>query len=107
MARPKRKPRGRTALRRARVADEKLAAARAKLLDLEPGGSQERPIDVSTPALVEPRARTVHCPRCDEPFTVEAHEARADDHARLREAQLRCRLCGYTRSLWFRVVAPS
>jgi len=107
VARDKRKPRGRTVERRAKIADEKLAAARARLLDLEPGGSRERPIDVSTPALVEPRARTVHCPRCDEPFTIEAHEARVDAHSRLREAKLRCRSCGTARSLWFRVVAPS
>jgi hypothetical protein len=78
-----------------------------KLMDLEPGGSPERPLDVATAALVEPKARSVPCPRCEDPFDVEAHEAHTDTHGRLREAKLRCRTCGLTRSLWFRIVAPS
>jgi hypothetical protein len=94
-------------VRRARLLDEKLAIARDRLLDLEPGGSEERPIDVSTASLVEPKARAVRCPRCDEPFDVERHEARIVGDARLREAVLRCRACGTARSLWFRVIAPS
>jgi hypothetical protein len=107
MARPKRPPRQRTVVRRAKLLDEKLVRARNRLLDLEPGGSETRPIDVSTPAVIEPRARSLHCPRCDEPFDVESHEARTIGHERLREAVLRCRVCGAGRSLWFRVVAPS
>jgi hypothetical protein len=106
MARAKRPPRARTAARQVRRFDEKLARDRSKLLDLEAGGRPERPIDVSTPALVEPKARAVRCPRCDEPFDVESHEAHTDAQP-LREAVLRCRFCGTTRSLWFRVVAPS
>jgi hypothetical protein len=90
-----------------RLADDKLVRARMKLMDLEPGGSPERPIDVTTAALVEPKARSVPCPRCNEPFGVEAHEAHADDHRRLREVMLRCRSCGTTRSSWFRIVQPS
>jgi hypothetical protein len=78
-----------------------------KLMDLEPGGSPERPIDVGTAALVEPKARSVPCPRCEEPFDIASHEAYMDDHRRLREVVLRCRHCGTTRSLWFRIVQPS
>jgi hypothetical protein len=94
-------------VRAARLADEKLVRARVKLMDLEPGGAPERPIDVMTAALVEPKARSIPCPRCNEPFGVEAHEAHADDHGRLREVVLRCRNCGMTRSSWFRIVPPS
>jgi hypothetical protein len=93
--------------RAVRLADEKLVRARMKLMDLEPGGSPERPVDVSTAALVEPKARSVPCPRCNEPFTVEAHEAYTDDHGRLREVVLRCRACGTTRNMWFRIVQAS
>jgi hypothetical protein len=93
--------------RRLRLADDKLVRARTKLMDLEPGGSPERPFDVSTAALVEPKARTVPCPRCEEPFDVESHEAHTDGQRRLRRVALHCRSCGTTRSLWFRIVPPN
>lgn len=103
VARPKRPARPRTLERKQRVLSEKLAAARRKLLELEPGGAPSHPIEVATPAVIEPRAASIHCPRCDEPFEVESHEAHSDGHARLREARVRCRACGERRSLWFRV----
>lgn len=81
--------------------------AQSRLLDLEPGGSPARPLDVSTAAVIEPKARAIRCPRCDEPFTLEAHEV---SHARgepLREAKLVCRRCGLGRSAWFRITQPS
>lgn len=107
MSRAKRPPRARTVERRTRHADDKLARSKTKLLDLMPGGARTSPLDVSSAALVEPKARSVLCPRCDEPFTLEAHEAHASDGARLREARLRCRICGERRSMWFRVIAAS
>jgi uncharacterized protein with PIN domain len=107
MARPKRPVRARTALRRARTEDEKVVRARDRLIELAPGGTPGRPIDVTTSAVVEPKASAVRCPRCDEPFVVESHEAVTNEHGRLREAKLRCKTCGRERSLWFRVVAPS
>ena len=107
MSRPKRTARARTLDRRAHAANEKLALAKKKLMDLEPGGTEAYPIEVPTAAVIEPRARGVACPRCDEPFHVESHDAHVDPHGRLREARLRCRLCGERRSLWFRISAPS
>ncbi|HEY3495214.1 MAG TPA: hypothetical protein VGK73_11030 [Polyangiaceae bacterium] len=107
MARAKRPPRLRTVQRKVQLADEKLVRAKNKLMDLEPGGSQTRPLDVSTPALVEPKAKALRCPRCDEAFELESHEAHAGGSGRLRETKLRCRVCGMRRSLWFRIVAPS
>ena len=107
MSRPKRTPRARTVLRRQRVADERLVRARTKLLELEPGGTTARPIEVPTPAVIEPKARSVRCPRCDEPFELVDHQAHTDEHGRLREAKLECRFCGMRRSLWFRISAPS
>ena len=76
-------------------------------MDLEPGGMPERPLDVPTAALVEPKARAVRCPRCEEAFDVASHEAHTDVHGRLREVGLRCRNCGLERTLWFRIVLPS
>src|SRR5690349_19497384 len=107
MARAKRTPRLRTLERRSRNLDDKLVRTKAKMLDLLPGGTRELPLDVSSAALVEPKARSVRCPRCDEPFTLEAHEAHSGDGGRLREARLLCRICGDGRSMWFRVVGPS
>lgn len=107
MARPKRPLRPRTVLRRQRIVDERLIRDRTKLLDLEAGGTTARPLEVLTPAVIEPKARSVRCPRCDEPFELVGHEAHSDEHGRLREAKLECRYCGLRRSLWFRVSAPS
>lgn len=107
MPRPKRPPRARTVERRTRRADDKLAHSKRKLLDLTPGGTRALPLDVSSAALVEPKARSVLCPRCDEPFTLEAHEAHVSDGTRLREARLHCWICGERRSMWFRVIRAS
>jgi hypothetical protein len=107
VARPKRPVRSRTIQRRIRAATDKLTRARNRLIELAPGGTPALPIDVPTPSLVEPKATAVACPRCDAPFAVEQHEARSTEYGRLREAKLRCKVCGTARSLWFRIVAPS
>lgn len=107
MSRAKRSPRKRTLERQSTRAGDKLVRARGKLLDLEPGGAAEHPLEVGTAALIEPRARSVRCPRCDVPFDLDAHEAHSGVHGRLREARLCCKSCGLCRSLWFRIVAPS
>lgn len=107
MRRPKRTPRLRTVERRHRLVSEKLVRAKSALLDLEAGGRAAHPLDVSTPSVIEPKARSVRCPRCDEPFELAGHEAHADEHGRLREAKLECRYCGLGRSLWFRITPPS
>jgi hypothetical protein len=107
MARAKRPLRTRTIKRQARAANDRAVQAKRKLYDLEPGGSPERPIEVPTPALVEPKSKSLACPRCGELFAVDEHAAHADRNGRLREAKLFCHLCGERRSLWFRVVPPS
>jgi len=90
-----------------RAASEKLVRERKKLLDLEPGGSEPNPLLVATAAVIEPKARSVRCPRCDAAFEVESHDAEVGEHGRLRRVNLGCRHCGTKRSLWFRVTAPS
>jgi hypothetical protein len=96
--------RPRTARRSQERADLKLAAQREKLFLLEPGGTPQRPLEITSPSLVESHARSLTCPRCDGPHEVDEHLAVTLDGVRLREAKLRCRQCGSRRSLWFRVL---
>jgi hypothetical protein len=97
------KTRARTQRREAGRTLSKLQAAREKLFHLDPGGSPERPLDVSSAAVVETHAESVPCPRCEGKHDVLEHVALTRDEARLREARLRCRQCGSLRSLWFRI----
>ena len=105
----KRKPsaRARSARREAQRAADKLARQRERLWLLEPGGTPERPIDVESSSVVEPRAATFECPRCQVALRVEAHRAPSSPGMRLREAEVSCPRCGQRRSLWFRLVGES
>jgi len=89
-----------------RLLSEPLARARAQLFELEPGGAPERPLDVTTAAVIEPKAESLPCPRCNGHFEVKEHEAHLGP-ARLRELKVACRFCGDRRSLWFRINPPS
>jgi hypothetical protein len=100
---PPKPKRARTLRREAVRQVEQLGRDRERLFRLEPGGSAERPIEVSTPALVEARAREAACPRCGGEQEPVEHRAVVVGGARLREAVLRCRSCGTGRSLWFRL----
>ncbi|HTV17410.1 MAG TPA: hypothetical protein VMG12_02030 [Polyangiaceae bacterium] len=105
----KRKPpeRARTARRAAERAADKLAQQRERLFQLEAGGTPERPIDVESSSVVEPRAAALECPRCQLAFRVEAHRAPSSPGMRLREAEVSCPRCGKRRSIWFRLVGES
>jgi transposase-like protein len=97
------KSRPRTKQREAARTLEKLQTARERLFELEPGGSPERPLSVTSAAVVETQAESVPCPRCEGKHDVAEHVAVTVHGTRLREARLRCRQCGSTRSLWFRI----
>jgi hypothetical protein len=88
-----------------RLLSEPLAQARRQLLELEPGGSRSRPLEVASASVIEPKAESALCPRCNGHFEVATQEVHID--ARLREAKVACRFCGEHRSLWFRINAPS
>src|ERR1700712_5434608 len=78
------------------------ARDRERLFALEPGGSAERPIEVSAASVVEVRALTTTCPRCAGQHRLAEHAAVSTaSGARLREARLVCSACGSRRSLWF------
>jgi hypothetical protein len=97
------KSRPRTKHREAARTLDKLQTARQRLFELEPGGSPERPLRVSSAAVVEAHAESVPCPRCEGKQDVVEHVAVTIKGARLREARLHCRQCGSKRSLWFRI----
>jgi hypothetical protein len=76
------------------------------LFSLSPGGDAARPLLVSSPSLVEGRARAERCPRCDGEQELLEHAAITVNGARLREARLGCRSCRSTRSLFFQIAEP-
>jgi hypothetical protein len=100
----KKPKRPRTVRREAQRDAAALAQNRERLFRLGPGGEPERPITVDAVSVIELRARSITCPRCE-------GEQRVDEHAaittaggsRLREARLVCRSCGTRRSLWFQL----
>ncbi len=95
-------------VRRARErSDARLKSDRERLFLLELGGNPERPIAAQSAAVIESHATSVPCPACGGSQEVTEHAARVHNGVRLREAQLRCRQCGSTRSLWFRIVGPN
>lgn len=94
----------RTVRRAQHRAGERLLADRERLFTLEPGGQPERPLDATSAAVIEAHAAGVPCPRCGGSQEVTEHTAIIHRGVRLRETKLRCRKCGTTRSLWFRIV---
>lgn len=96
----------RTVRRERERSEARLRSDRERLFLLEPGGNAERPLSVQSPAVIEGHATGVPCPLCGGNQEVMEHAARVHNGVRLREAQLRCRQCGSTRSLWFRIVGP-
>jgi hypothetical protein len=68
-----------------------------------PGGSPTHPIEGSSPAVVEPRAASLPCPRCGSPAHVDEHAVEGQGEQRLRVTQMRCGTCGHRRPLYFLV----
>ncbi|HEX3904135.1 MAG TPA: hypothetical protein VH853_14950 [Polyangia bacterium] len=73
-----------------------------------PGGSAERPLDVTSASVVETRARATECIQCDA-VEMEIRGDRATSTARgvLREVAMVCRRCHAGRTVWVRVAAGS
>ncbi|MCW5890724.1 MAG: hypothetical protein KIT14_09240 [bacterium] len=90
--------------RRALAREEaKLARERARLAEVEPGGSPERPREVESPAQIDVIAERVECTTCGEAMRLDQHAAREVDGVTLRTADLTCVACGGKRTLWFRL----
>lgn len=81
----------------AREAERMRARREARL----PGANPAHPIEVASAAVVEPRATSMPCPRCNSPAHVDAHEVEQHDERRLRVTKMRCGTCGHRRELYF------
>jgi hypothetical protein len=79
-----------------------LVRDREKLARLSAGGSQERPIEVGSVAVIEGRARAMPCPQCEGTYRIVDHRA---PRSGLRVLDVTCQQCHVSRELWFRLVA--
>jgi hypothetical protein len=101
---PPRKPR---AQRRAESRrDAKVVRDRERLAALEAGGTPERPIEVVSASLVEPKARAMPCPVCGASVRVEDHTARTLQGAPRRMAHVVCPMCRHARVVYFSIRPP-
>jgi len=82
--------------------DERFAKREADA-HLLPGGAAENPIDIETPALVEPTATAENCLRCGGDLHLLEHSAERRGDDRLRVADMKCPRCGTGRRLYFRL----
>jgi predicted Zn finger-like uncharacterized protein len=93
----------RTARRKAERDARQLVRDREQLAALAPGGARERPIEVISSAVIEPRAQAQQCPQCAGSYRIDDHQA---ESAALRVLAVTCRQCGVSRRLWF-CIKPS
>ncbi|HEY4178538.1 MAG TPA: hypothetical protein VGM90_16940 [Kofleriaceae bacterium] len=80
---------------------ERRLRAREQLVSLQPGGARDRPIDVKSSAVIEPRVKSTPCHHCGGEYRVLEHEMAASG---LRRVDAACRHCSAPRTLWFRLV---
>lgn len=92
----------RTARRARERAARDLVRDREKLALLSPGGSRERPIEIDSASVVEPRVGSLACPQCAGRYRVLDHRSVASG---IREVDVRCTTCSTPRTLWFRLVS--
>ncbi len=97
------KKRARTVRREAERERGKLADARERLSRLETGGAPERPIAVESASVIELRAESMRCARCDGELKVREHTAHVIGGLGLRKIDLDCKHCGHTRTIWFAI----
>jgi predicted Zn finger-like uncharacterized protein len=91
----------RTARRAQERATRQLVRDREKLAAMVAGGSAERPIEVSSSAVIEVRVRDTPCPQCEGELRVHDHRSTG---AGMRAVDVKCQICGTPRTLWFRIV---
>ncbi len=87
-------------------ATRKLVLDKQRLAALEPGGAADRPIEVSSSAVIPVRARSQRCPLCGGSLLLDEETATMIDGKSLRTAHLTCQQCGVRRELWFRIGSP-
>jgi hypothetical protein len=92
----------RTARREKERAARQLVRDREKLASLVAGGSADRPIEVVSSAVIETRVRSMPCPQCESQLDVVDHRSAGQG---MRAVDVKCRICGVPRTLWFRIVS--
>ncbi|HEY0705331.1 MAG TPA: hypothetical protein VGG33_00950 [Polyangia bacterium] len=92
--------RGRSERRSAERALRKEVNVRQRLVASAPGGAADRPLTVSSVAVVDGRARSEPCVHCGGELDLRSHQAQGPT---LRLVTLICRLCHAPRSIWFRI----
>jgi hypothetical protein len=92
----------RTAKRAQERAARQLVRDREKLAGLVAGGSAERPIEVTSSAVIEGRVRAMPCPQCEGELRMRDHRS---EGAGMRALDVSCQTCGAPRTLWFRIVS--
>ncbi|NUP12188.1 MAG: hypothetical protein HOW73_39580 [Polyangiaceae bacterium] len=101
------KPKPKRARTERRILDrttEKLREQRTKLYALEPGGSADRPIELSSPSQVEIDAESLPCPVCGDRVRLEGpHEVEEHKGERLRVARVVCIGCRARWSRYYRL----
>jgi hypothetical protein len=80
----------------------RLVRDREKLAALSIGGSEQRPIPVTSAAVVEVRVRHLTCPQCEGEYKIKEHRAPTSG---IRSVDVVCQICGVPRTLWFRLVS--
>ena len=79
-----------------------LERERERLAKLLPGGSVERPIEVTSSSVIEGRAEdSIPCPHCGGQYRVLEHTRPIPSR---RQVDAECRHCSTPRTLWFRIV---
>ncbi|HVY46419.1 MAG TPA: hypothetical protein VHB21_11095 [Minicystis sp.] len=101
MARNTKRPRAER--RRLERAASKLGRDLERVAAFERGGAPDRPISLASAAEVEVHARGVACARCRGPTELLEHAAETHGGARLRVVRLRCKACGASRSVYYRL----
>ena len=86
---------------------DKLVRDLDRLARLEPGGSPERPVEISSPAVVDVLAVAKPCPLCGGSLALVEHAAEEIDGSRLRVARVTCTMCRARRAFYFRLNEPS
>ena len=79
-----------------------LVRDKEKLAGMVAGGSAEKPIAVSSSAVIEGRVRALPCPQCEGELRVKEHRSAGPG---LRAVDVRCQTCSAPRTLWFRIVS--
>lgn len=92
--------RGRTERRAVERALRKAVNVTARLLTEAPGGAPDRALTVSTPSVIDGRARSEPCGHCGGQLDLLSHGA---DGPVLRVVKLVCRVCHAPRTIWFRL----